>query len=623
MSLIGSRSGAALITSLITIVIVAGIALLMFNRTLAEMGHSRDNVAITQTMMLARGGANVGGSYLQSPTLLEKIQEIVEDEGSTTERWTFGGDGTTEVPDAAIVAKTMQDVAEALQQEVDGDLCGNNYRPNDSLATITVRVHFLTTACVGRPSSANLPNKTTLPDGRFVQGEPRDTGDPNSFQVYALPFVMVAEARQGDYKRNIVLQGEYRFNVGRSSFARFAYFANERRVDGRPVTFGSGEMIDGLVHSNEYLRYRDNPWFGGPVTVAGCEEPTLTDCGPSVEPGDFFNGGFQSSANVSTYCSSAPNICPNFAGGVTWGANFIPLPTNNFAQREVAARGGLAFEKTLKDLRLSVLEEGGEIYQIMSAEMCANPPISDPNDLTCNTPTTVTEYRFTDNKVDGKGFPLEIKNGLTWEPYKDGSGQQRYFQGVIFTDGGIANLGGPERTNPNDPDTAAPAIASFAQFTVAATGKIAVTRDLKYTESPCSSSAQWNGGDVIRATCEDLEAENVLGVYSQQGDLLFGTGTSATPLELTAQGVFMSSEGRVGTNNWDDVVNTESSVNITGGLIGNVVAGFYTSKGGYRRNVTYDPRTGTGTVPPFFPSTGEDEADKPTFFSYGQREQVY
>jgi Domain of unknown function (DUF4900) len=466
-----------------------------------------------------------------------------------------------------------------------------------------------------------------LPDGRFVEGQPRDTGDPNSFQVYALPFVMVAEARQGDYKRNIVLQGEYRFNVGRSSFARYAYFTNERTVNGKPVTFGDGEMIDGPVHSNEYLRYNGSPWFGGPVTVAGCQNPTLANCNGAPVPGDFFNGAFLDPTQYDTDCVQAQNIpCPTFAGGVTWGANYIPLPKNNFSQSIAASNAGLAFPNTLKDLNLSILVEGGNTYQVMRAEMCANAPIPNkPNDLTCNNPTTVREFRFRDNKVADKGFPLEVKNAAgAWVTYMNGA-QPYYFNGVLFTNGGITNLGGPTRTTLTDPSTAAPAVASFAQFTIATTGKVAITRDLKYEQPPCSGNAQWNGGgaNVVRAICNNLTVKNILGVYSQDGDTLFGTGDGNTLENLTVHGVFMSGEGRVGTNNWDTVVNNKTPVNIMGGLIGSVVAGFSTNKGGYQRNVTYDPRTGAGTVPPFFPSAGEDKVDKPSFFSYGQREQVY
>jgi hypothetical protein len=634
MPLNRSRQGAALITTLIMIVVVGGIALLMFNRTMSEMNHSRDNATITQMVMLAQGGANVGGVLLRDQALLEEIQEVVKDKGRTDVRWTFGGDGLE--PDPSEVANTMNDVARVLQSEVDDLLCGNNYRPKDSTAMVTVRVHFVATACA-TTSPFGLPNKTTLPDGRFVQGQPRDTAAPNSYQVYALPFVMVTEAVQGDYKRNIVLQGEYRFSVGRSSFARFAYFANERRVprsDGTkiPVTFGTGEMVDGPVHSNEYLRYWGNPWFGGAVTVAGCENPTVTSCNGTPNPGDFFNGGFRRADELTTYpdpaycVRSAGQTCPTFASGVTWGADYIPLPTNNFNQRDAAALAGLAFPNTLKDLKLSILTENNKTYQVIRTEMCANAPlVGQPNDLTCNDPTVVQEFRFTDNREEDKGFPLETKDAAgNWVTYTNPANEPYYFNGVLYTAGGIASLGGPTRTSPTDPDSAEAAVASFAQFTLAATGKTVVTRDLKYQQPPCDGSAQWNNGNVTRATCEATDKiKNILGVYSQDGDLLFGTGDTTTFSNLTAHGVFMSSEGRVGTNNWDTVRNTKTSLNIMGGLIGNVVAGFSTGSGGYLRNVTYDPRTGNGIVPPFFPSTGEDEAQKPSFFSFGQREQVY
>jgi hypothetical protein len=135
MSLTQSRRGAALITSLITIVIVAGIALLMFNRTMSEMGHSRDNVAITQTMMLARGGANVGGAYLRGFDRI--VQDVVKILGDKDQRWTFGGNTNDPQPEVEDVVKDMKTLSGRLQSEVDRDLCSKNFAPVGSSATLS------------------------------------------------------------------------------------------------------------------------------------------------------------------------------------------------------------------------------------------------------------------------------------------------------------------------------------------------------------------------------------------------------------------------------------------------------------------------------------------------------
>lgn len=638
-----SQRGAALITSLITIVIVAGIALLMFNRMMSEMNHSRDNVAITQTMMLARGGANVGGEVLND--LRDDIQTVVQSKQGLPNKWMFGGDIViNNAPDGERVAQDLGAVTTVLQQTVNANLCGKDFKPTGSSATVTVKIYFTNTACSGTSGASSLPAKTNLPEGRFVSGSPKgspsagqtNAGQTSAGQTYALPFVMVSEAKQGDYKRNIVLQGEFQFQVGRRSFASYAYFTNRRTVNGNPVYFSNNDMVDGPVHSNEYLRYYGTPWFGSKVTVAGCVTPTKTDCGSNKKPGDYFNGTtlLPVTSNTDTaytaYCNTKdqngnPTPCPTFEGGAAFDANYIKLPPNNFSQKAVAQSSGLYFDKTVQDLKLSILEEAGNTYQLIEVDVCANTAnLATPNDLTCATPVTRRTFRFGETETAGQGFALEEKTASgTWQPYQT-NGVQNYFKGVIFTDGGIANLGGPVRVgDETNPDNAPAALASFAQMTVVSSGKIQITRDLKYADPPCTGKTVRTATGVERANCNNKNAKNVLGIYAQDGDVLFGTGNSDTLLDLTVHAAVMSGEGRVGTNNWNTVVNQRTFVNVLGGLIGETVAGFYHTSGGYQRNVTFDQRLSEGLTPPFFPSNDTDDVQPPIFYSYGQREQVY
>lgn len=595
------QRGAALITSLLVMVIVGGIAALIFSRTLNEMQHSRDDAGIVQTLMLARGGANGAGSLLRGP-VRDEVEAIVGNRSNTVSRWSFGS-GNDEAPAAASVANALKQVAEDLQVKANARFCGQGFEPSSGSATVSVRVYFNDTTVCG----STLPNGVKIPNGRFVEGQGRSGSGGTALQTYALPFVMVSEAEQGSYRRNVVLQGEYRFVVGRNSFARYAYFSNRRKVGSTSLFFTSGEMVDGPVHSNEYLRYSGTPWFGGDVTVAGCVTPTTTACGSSKTPGDYFNSSsnFVSSANIATYC--ATDDCPSFSGpnGADFAADFVPMPTNNNAQRDAADAKGLLFTKPLSDLKL--WEDSN--YQYIEAVECAN--VADPSDLDrCDAPTTTRQFRY------GPDLVLEdLTNGTT---------VTSKFNGVIFSDGGINSLGGPTRSTLTDPASAAPALADFSQITVASTGSVIVTRDLKYATPPCSGRAtQDSSGNVTPASCNDLDAQNVLGIYSQEGDVLFGTGDSSTPLDLTVHAVTMSGEGRVGTNNWDNVVNAETELRILGGVIGETVAGFSTSAGGYQRNVTYDQRMLNGFAPPHFPTTGPDELESVFLFSFGQREQVY
>ena len=58
----------------------------------------------------------------------------------------------------------------------------------------------------------------------------------------------------------------------------------------------------------------------------------------------------------------------------------------------------------------------------------------------------------------------------------------------VYVNGSVARFTGPDRvpSNSSNPDNAPPALASFAQMTVAANNGVRITGDLKYEDPPCS-----------------------------------------------------------------------------------------------------------------------------------------
>lgn len=658
-----SQKGVAIISALLLIVIVGGILTLMFSRVTQEMQHSRDDLGITQTLILARGGAVAASNLLQG-SLLDEAKTIITTRASTTNRFSFGCAGaspcsnTATTPNAAQTANDLDTVATDLQVQVNTALCSKNFAPASG-STVSVRLYFTSQAC-----SVSLPTGIKLPEGRWIEGTPR-TGGSEVKQVYSLPFVLVSEAIQGNYKRNMVLQGEYRLVLGRANFARFAYFSNIRTTDGSQasgsnlVWFSNDELIDGPVHSNEYLRFNSytsnqtRTWFGEEVTVAGCVNPTLIACGSTKNPGDYFNGNsstLRTPGTINSHC--ATTICPEFAKGATFNASYIPLPANNDVQRNAAlgvntSGTGLFLgdpnntsnSKPIKDLRLSTTTIGGIVYQNIRIDQCT----SSVNISAETCTSTVTEYRYTTNTADvnanklcivtgtisssspcsvASNLPSTLINGNVANPINN-------FNGMIYVDSAVWSLGGPVRTTANNPDTAAPAMADFAQMTIATKGKIEITRDLKYTTPPCTGNPKRVNGVVQKATCttSGLNATNILGIYSQGDttlgrDVLFGTGTSSTPQNLTVQAVVMSASGRVGTNGFGSNLGTLSDLRLLGGVIGKNVAGF-ASGTGYKRVFTYDRRMIDGKSPPFFPTVELDQLQSIFVFTYGQKEQVY
>src|SRR5690606_34703262 len=116
------QRGVAMLLALLTMVVVAGIGTLLFARTLNEMRHSRDDAAIVQTLLLARGGANIGGAVLAGQ-IRDELNAIVNIRSSTTTCWSFGtGSCTAERPTSSSVAADLtgaNSVASQLQPRID------------------------------------------------------------------------------------------------------------------------------------------------------------------------------------------------------------------------------------------------------------------------------------------------------------------------------------------------------------------------------------------------------------------------------------------------------------------------------------------------------------------------
>ncbi len=629
MRTLSSRKGIALLTALLTLAVIAALASLIFVRMLNEMRHSRDDAAITQTLLLARSAANVAAEVLSSQ-IRDALDDTVARYANTSSAWAFGS-GTGGEPDAGSVAEDLEVVAEALQSVVDDQLCDRNFAPSGK-GTAHIRVHFTETAC-----GESLPPRTRLGKGYFVEGQPRGSGASYT-QTYALPYVVVAEGRLGPYRRNVVAQGEFRFTVGRASFARYALFTNVHALpDGTNVWFTSRTLFDGPVHTNNHFRFYRTPWFGGEVTSAGCTDPGDDRCNGSTFYGARFYGEGYIRDTAMTPSPQAPSYtnywgthAPEFTQGVDWRSPFIPLPINNQAQRDAAQARGIYVNGEIKSLKLYISKEGTSLYQRIDVRVCVRGYVDWVWDwnlwdwrrkLVC-TKTATFAYRYSANKI----LQYYDPDTDTWKNVvRDGN--VVHFNGVIFAEGSIERLSGPEREDPDDPDSADPALAPFAQITVAASETIRITGDLKYSDPPCTSAPYRDeDGNVVPATCNNLGATNVLGVYSQDGDVLIG---SDAPRDIHIDGVLMSGRGVVQVEGYDTIPE-KGSVYLTGGIIEYYYGAFGTfnprtgrNATGYGRRFTYDPRMKAGLAPPFFPTTQLDTVLGIQAFSFGQREQVY
>jgi len=671
---VGKRTqGVAMLMAIMLLIIVAGIGTLLFSRTLGEIKHSADDTAIVQTLMLARGAANLGGSVL-TKGVRDKLEEALEPHTKGSSPWLFGRDTNKDgKPDSNTVVPELDKLAATLQSKIDDITCQKSISSEGESGTMSVRIHMTTRAC-----SSTLPSDVKLPSGRFVSGSPRGTS--GSDQEYAMPFVMVAEGTVGDYTRNVVLQGEYRFIIGQGSFAKYALFTNEHQTSGgNAVYFTDRTLFDGPVHTNQFFRYYRKPWFGAEVTSAGCSNPSRDNCAGSLnrQGAEFYNEGHISNGSMSpsstnpSYANGYGTHAPELTGGVDWSARFVPMPENTDAQRRAAQgvddRGdpllnetGLALDGDVTELRMWAADASGnpltknfrgdwapaatyQYIQVTEMELdgrwelqrrCGRRScwyqwvwVEEEVEVT-------TTYRYKDTGIGAKKLERLVDPATNnWGP-DDLLG--RDFNGVIYVDGEVDRFTGPERVPANsaDPADAPPALASFGQITLATEDRIRITGDLTYEDPPCVGSPERDqNGDVKTATCDNLSARNVLGIYAQNEDILIGNynydSSLNAPDNITIHGVVMSGERAVKVEN-HDAGSPRGNVNLLGGLIeynygafGIFDANTGSSKYGYDRRFTYDRRMADGFSPPYFPTIGASEVNNVILFSFGQREQVY
>jgi len=148
-----------------------------------------------------------------------------------------------------------------------------------------------------------------------------------------------------------------------------------------------------------------------------------------------------------------------------------------------------------------------------------------------------------------------------------------------------------------------PSIADFSQLTVAGHG-IAISRDLTYEDRPCQGSPERQSDGVEPATCDNLEAKNILGIYADAYDIRIHR---KAPPNMYIDGVLMSAKRSVYYAKWE-TSDPMGFLHLTGGIIQNWYGRFgkldtdMSIKHGYGRKFTYDPRLrNSGLAPPFFP----------------------
>ncbi|WP_034386501.1 DUF4900 domain-containing protein [Deinococcus sp. YIM 77859] len=610
------EQGMALVSALFLIVLVLGVVAVTTQLTVGNLRQTGDTVATAQTLALAQGGRNFAQSLLRGPvgtklsdTVTDLAQRNVLGNAGT---WVFSKGENSPSPDPQRVAQNMQTLAAQLQNSLPGGGCYGPFTVEGG-QTLSVRVTFTGAlpACDGA-----VAETVSIGVGRFI------SGSRNSTQTYSLPYVTVIAASKGAARRTLTVSGEYQFDVGNGSFARFALLTDIHQQSDRAaqIYFTSDTLFNGPVHTNGNFAFYGQPWFGGAVSSSGVTDTgqrgawfQRTDgCGGRRQPACT---AFRDVADLSP-TPAYGNAVPTFTSGVDWEADEIELPNNSNDQKGAAERAGILINGDAT-VTLSVGTAGTEIPGKNGKKYQA---------ITVNG----TEYRAFEDST------FYMKSGNTWRVARNASGQEiTAFNGVIYASGRITRLAAPARTNANDPKTAPPALAAFSEITVAAADDIRIASDLKYEDDPCDGDLRrGEDGQVIVPNCETdpLVKRNVLGIYSSGGDVLIGLGNTGgslnVPRDVRIHATLMASVGQVRVENYA-TADCNGKVYILGGVIektygpfGRFNSGTGQCTSGMQRSFTYDQRMLNGLAPPYFPTTQMTSLlPSRRIIQYGQAEQ--
>lgn len=625
-----AKRGAAMLAALLFLVVASGIITLMFTSTLSEIRHSGDDIAIVQALTLARGGMNLGGGLLQG-AVRDELETLTLKEASTVERFPFGSSPNISDPEpsaASVIADLKQKVTVPMQGAIDNMLCGTpgTVSPKAS-QKVSIKVYVTDTACGDK-----LPKDIKLPAARYVSGQTR---------TYAIPFILVAEATIGSsFKRTIASQGEYQFTVGGGKFSQYALFTDEHvGPANQRVWFTDQTNYDGRVHTNTTFRIAFEPWFGEKATSAGCinvvpatdaEGKPTTECADYNQGATFLSKGFIKAEDIGDPPVYG-NDKPQFTQGVDWRADYVPLPENALDQEAAAQATGLVIGSDLYSLTLYAGDASGDPLS-SDGNGGWTPAATHQYIEVCEAPSACELYRYGPNK---ELYQEKILLDHLGNPYSTWTLKQSNFNGLVYVEGKVDRFRGPERTpsTSSDPADTPPALASFATMTIVPEGDIRITGDIKYEDSPCSGKFQRVNGLITPAICNNLNAKNVLGVFTPDGDIMVGSqnadNTINAPHNVEIHGSFMASEGIFTTENFFKGA-PRGNINLLGGIIEQrygPTGRFNRATGdivnGYKINVSFDQRMALDYSPPFFPGTGPSDIQGVFIYSFGQREQVF
>ncbi len=379
----------------------------------------------------------------------------------------------------------------------------------------------------------------------------------------------------------------------------------------------------------------------------------FTDTIGSVAPNFYWNYGSScdSTANASDKKGSN-TIAPTFQAGYKLGQTAVPLPPNDFNQKEAVLDGlGNGSENPTNANMAAILKNvngnpypasgtsnpgvylpytqttsggvttstlsGGGIYVEGDANVTVTASTSGGHNLQVFTITqsssggssSTTSTTTVTLDLTGKTTSVASSVSTTTSGHHGGTtttnsslslvgvpqnltatttGGSATEGAMLYVDGTINSLSGP---------SSGAAIQDTSAVTITAAEDINITGNLTYATEPVTTTQ-----NQIPSTPADtlIPANNngqVLGLFTANGNILFNVPTSGQNLEIDASLAAISNGGSGAVYNGGNAINT---VNIVGGRIANTTNNCNCNQ----RNIYFDRRFATGGfAPPWFPAT--------------------
>ena len=354
------------------------------------------------------------------------------------------------------------DLATALQSAADDLYC-------DWLDGVRMRVAFTDTAC-----GEALPAGITPPRAPYLIG-----GTPNSTvsffgftvtyffpQTYAVPYVALAEAKDGEGEAVAAFSGYFEVYLDVPSPMHFSTYIEDPPTTGL-VSFGNNDLIEGPVAVPGPVRFDGEPLLLGTLFVHSNATGEATFAGVRLEENKI--------VNPQSPCY--PRACPRLTAGVDWSAPLTPPPLTNFFSAPATA---LEISGSVDRIRMRYNDSDRKHY------------------LYVRQGGSETLYRFE------LGGALESSNdgGATWTT------EASNFNGVVYVRG---DLNGLEQYDPYVPAVGGP-VKIFAD------GDLRVTGTLLYNTTPCQRFYD-NTSNTIYSQC-DTTVSDQLTLVSLGGNVL-------------------------------------------------------------------------------------------------------